>query len=367
MMTELPRLDPVELGCGSEDARLWKRVRTLESSLGYSNLAVEGFPNRQRAHGERNRQWQADDFYPSTQHRKRRLPGVGLSSRVQGSAPQRDLLNSRSIPALSLPPEELSTPPWTQPASQRATAMGHGNLPRLPGSPQEIGRNRALGRSQENSKTTTLGTEEMIEGRRLMKVGQAPHSGVKSPGERLLSPGRLSKAHRPVNCPVQAQPLAGPDCGHNREADSETAVSTRPCDVLEAADGVLGVALDAQAAREMPSNRDTMPQTAEPEEPLRSVVRTLPPGKKLRTSRTGRCRSLVSPNNKVFSSTVVKQGLQNGDDEKRPKVLIVGSGTFNPIHKVHIRRFHLARNFLQVQKGVSETYSWSLYCRNIQY
>lgn len=207
--------------------------------------------------------------------------------------------------------------------------------------------------------TTTIGTEEMIDGRRLTEVGQSPHIAVNCPRQKL-TPERLSKTHRPVGSPVEAQPLARADFGHVREADTERAVSTRPCDMMDAAEGVLGVALVAQPARKVLSNRDNMlPQTDESHEPNGFVVRTLPSGKKLRTSRAGRCRSLISPNNKVFSSTVVarvKLGFQNGDDEKRPKVLIVGSGTFNPIHKVHIRRFHLARNFLQVQKGVSKMY-----------
>lgn len=360
-MTELPRLNPVELRCGSEDARLWKRVRTLESSLGYSNLAVEGFTDGQSPHGGRNRQWQANAFDPCTQNRKRRLPNASPSSRAQDSSPQRDLLNSRSIPALSWSPEESSAPPWTQPASQRA-AKGHGSLPQLPGSPEETESNRALERSHENSMANTLGAEEIIECRRPVKGSQSPQIGV-----ARFSLERLSKAHRSAGSPVQAQPLTASDYRQGHEASSARAVSSRPCDVRDATEGALGCALVEQAARKLPSNRDILPQTDEAQEPRRFVVRTLPSGKKLRTGRAGSCRSLVSPNNKVFSSTVVarvKLGLQNGDDEKRPKVLIVGSGTFNPIHKVHIRRFHLARNFLQVQKGVSGIESCSVYSHN---
>ncbi|CAN0516028.1 unnamed protein product, partial [Ectocarpus sp. 8 AP-2014] len=87
----------------------------------------------------------------------------------------------------------------------------------------------------------------------------------------------------------------------------------------------------------------------------RLVVKSLPSGKKLRTVRAGRCRSLVSPNNPFTSNAVVarvKQGFKNGEDETRSKVLIVGSGTFNPVHKIHIRRFYLARNYLEMQKGM---------------
>ncbi|CAM9855223.1 unnamed protein product [Pylaiella littoralis] len=348
-MTELPHLNPVELECGTEDARLWKRVRTLESSLGYSNLAIEGFLSRQSLQRERSRHWQANSFDPCTRYRKRRIPTAGPST-AHGSSPPIDLLNNKSTPALSLPPEEPSAPPWKQLASQ-CTATGHRSLPRLPGSPKETESNRALERSRENSTTAKLGPEKNMDGQRLMTIRQSQHIGVDSPRNRTL-PERLSKAHRHMSYLVQDQPLVGPDGVHGREADSEWDVSTRAYDVSDAVEGVAGVALIAQEAGEVPSDSQTDEQ---PQEPRSFNVRTLPSARKLRTARTGRCRSLVSPNNKVFSSTVVAQvklGLQDGDGGKRPKVLIVGSGTFNPIHKVHIRRFHLARNFLQVQKGM---------------
>lgn len=349
-MTELPHCNPVE---PSPD-RLWKRVRHIESNLGYSNLAFEGFPSRhnKNAHGARNRQWQADIFDAPSHHRKRRMPRVGVSSRVQGSAPQRDLLNSRSVPALSLPSEEHSTPPWTQPISQHD--VGRGSLPRLPEPPQQPETNRALEAAQDNSTTGNLDATEAVGDRRHSEARQSSLSTHKGPAV-ASSPGLQSNPN-PVDFPVQMQALAERGCADDHEVGSGGRVRTSAREVEEVEEGAVGAA----NASDAPSDLDITPKVVEGQQQRSFVVRTLPSGQKLRAVRAGRCRSLVSPNNKVFSSTVVarvKQGLQNGDDEKRPKVLIVGSGTFNPIHKIHIRRFYLARNFLQVQKGVSGVYS----------
>lgn len=74
-----------------------------------------------------------------------------------------------------------------------------------------------------------------------------------------------------------------------------------------------------------------------------------------------RHRPLLSPTNPLRTSIGVislvnhAQGCENEKDRLRPvpKVMIVGSGTFNPVHKLHIRRFNLARDFLEDHKGVS--------------
>lgn len=344
-MTDLPHFNPVE---PSPD-RLWKRVRHLESNLGYSNLAFEGFPSRHNnVHRARNRQWQADIFDPPSHNRKRRMPRVGASSRVQGSAPQRELLNSRSVPALSLPSDEHSTPPWTQPISQHD--VGRGSLPQLPGPPQESEKNRALEGAQGNCMAVNLGVAETVGGRRHVEARESSLSSDKGP-QGGSSPGRPSNESR-VGFPGQTKASPERDRADNREVDLVGGVRIPPCEVAE---GAIGDGFDAIAGDAL-SDLDITPKAVQSQEQQSFVIRTLPSGKKLRAVRAGRCRSLVSPNKKVFSSTVVarvKQGLRNGDDENRPKVLIVGSGTFNPIHKIHIRRFYLARNFLQVQKGVS--------------
>ncbi|CAM9123895.1 unnamed protein product, partial [Choristocarpus tenellus] len=48
----------------------------------------------------------------------------------------------------------------------------------------------------------------------------------------------------------------------------------------------------------------------------------------------------------------LKQGLDRSNAEVRPKALLVGSGTFNPVHKLHLRRFYLARHFLEEHVGM---------------
>lgn len=82
--------------------------------------------------------------------------------------------------------------------------------------------------------------------------------------------------------------------------------------------------------------------------------------------RPGCCRPLLSPTNPLRTSTGVislmkMNNAQGSKYEKNrlhrlhsvPKVMIVGSGTFNPVHMLHIRRFNLARDFLEGHKGVS--------------
>lgn len=365
-MAELPQFNPTE----PSPNRLWKRVRHIESNLGYSNLAFEGFPSRghnnkrSNEHGARDHRWQADIFDPPNHHRKRRIPRGGVSSRDRGSAPQRDLLNSRSVPALSLPTEDHSTPPWTQPVSQRD--VGRGSLPRLPEPPQETESSRDLGGAQENNTNGNLAAAETVGDRGHAKARQSSIGSDNGVGGGL-SPGRRSRVTR-VNFPARTQRLIERDCVDERVGDSVGGVRTPPCEVVE---GDVGAAFDAAfdaKASDSLTDLDMTPKAVEGEQQESFVLRTLPSGKKLRAIRAGRCRSLVSPNNKVFSKTVVarvKQGLQNGHDEKRPKVLIVGSGTFNPIHKIHIRRFCLARNFLQVQKGVSGEYPYLLLFSNV--
>lgn len=85
------------------------------------------------------------------------------------------------------------------------------------------------------------------------------------------------------------------------------------------------------------------------------VVDVPAPRHKPRVMHSGSSRSLLSPINPLSSSAVVervKKGLHTGGGT-RPKVLLVGSGTFNPVHKLHIRRFFLARKFLEGDMGVS--------------
>lgn len=346
-MTGPRPMKAVEDGRRNEDERLWKRVRTLESSLGYSNLAFEGCPNGLPAEGATNPLLQAEHFEPLRQHRKRRLPIVGLPSRVLGSALQAEFVNSRSVPALSPPPEEQSLLPWTQPANSSRTAMMHQNLPRLPGLSHEAESSLDPEASGGIDEIATLGgrmlpepcedpaySREECEGGQLLK-GQ-------DPGE-VLSPRHLRDLRRSERCiSGQVLTLPGPESSDAGRVDSNAGACALRCAGLPAADA---------ASTNFGAVSETMGN-----ESRRLVAKSIPSRQKLRTVRAGRCRSLVSPNNPFTSNKVVarvKQGLKNGTDEKRPKVLIVGSGTFNPVHKIHIRRFYLARKFLETHKGVS--------------
>ena len=337
-MTELPQFQPVE----PSQNRLWKRVRTLESNLGYSNLAFES----DNDHRPKN-SWQTDVFEPSSRRRKRRLPRVGVSPKAQCATPPRQVQNSRSIPTLSsLPSEERPAPPWTQSVSQLACLGRGANLPHLSRPPHEVESSHSLEWPQETSMTSKLGAEETADRQQSVRDGRKDLHDT-------LSPGRPSRAHG-MPSPVQSPPVVGSDRTSDDKVVCDAVFRTPTCEASQEEEGALGLSIDAQG-RDESRDLEITPQV-EPQGQHNFVVRALPPGKKLRAVRAGRFRSLVSPNNKVFSSTVVarvQQGLQNGDDEERPKVLIVGSGTFNPIHKIHIRRFYLARNFLQVHKGVS--------------
>ncbi|CAB1117580.1 unnamed protein product [Ectocarpus sp. CCAP 1310/34] len=350
----------MEVNRENDEERRWKRVRTLESSLGYSNLAFQGDRRKysQDVHGAVNPKLPIDGFESANHHRKRRLPSVGRSPGVQGSTPPREFGVSRSVPAL-LPSEEQSMPSWGQPAA----ILGYGNLPQLPGTRQEEQSNRCLEGPQESSmvETTVSGVvrKPSMDSSLSWKeelLGQ-PSRGFLQHAERtVLSPERSSKSHRSrVFSRLQPSVPSGPECGDNRDVDSNGDVGMTPCDMLGAAEGTSRKSFGA-LSKDLPTNRDILPYDFENRDSRRLVVKSLPSGKKLRTVRAGRCRSLVSPNNPFTSNAVVarvRQGFKNGEDETRSKVLIVGSGTFNPVHKIHIRRFYLARNYLEMQKGAS--------------
>lgn len=350
----------MEGGRGNDDARRWKRVRTLESSLGYSNLAFQGDRSTfsQDVHGAVNPKVPTNGLESANHHRKRRLPSVGRSPSVHGSTPPREFGVSRSVPAL-LPSEEQSAPSWEQPAA----IWGRASLPRLPGTRQEAQSNRSLKGPQESSMVETTGCDvarkpsmDSSLSWREELIGQPSHGFLQHAERTVLSPERSSKSHRSrFVSPLQASVPNGPECGDNRGVDSNGDVGTAPCAVLEAAEGTSSKSFGALST-DLPRNRDILPDNFESRDSRRLVVKSLPSGKKLRTVRAGRCRSLVSPNNPFTSNAVVarvKQGFKNGEDETRSKVLIVGSGTFNPVHKIHIRRFYLARNYLEMHKGAS--------------
>ncbi|CAM9568739.1 unnamed protein product, partial [Scytosiphon promiscuus] len=311
-----------------EDARLRKRVRTLESRLGYSNLAFEGLQNNRLEEEANNPLWQNEHFEPPGDHRKRRL------SRVPGSALQIEVANSRSVPALSPRPAGQSPLMWTQPVNHRDVEARR-SLPRLAGPSQKAEISRDFEMPGEKIEIATLGgcmlPEPCDERGQLLEI-QDPKA--------VLSPRHLRNSRRSESCfPGQALTLNGPE---HSDADR--------VNFNQGANQVRCKGLQEEAASPVPFGAVSEKVGNESRKLVGKRLQ-----KRLRTVRAGRCRSLVSPNNPFTSNMVVarvKQGLNDGIDENRPKVLIVGSGTFNPVHKIHIRRFYLARKFLETHKGM---------------
>lgn len=421
-----PRLNPARDRRESEDARLWKRVRTLETNLGYSNLTLDNLRFRPE-HGATHIVSYTDDYgshHGHGQHRKGRVPGPGLPAKLsQGPAQNRVFEeNKKGVP--SLPPlsygEKLT--PFTQPQqpfAQRTVAL-HGNRPldRLP-VPSNEGNGReniqagpagsmtasvmvARGSSDsfcgdggflpscpDASQRSPSGATAIDTG---PEVDQSSHRSVQNKKVASFVSGVSSSSPISVTSATTtnttssttfarveaATELAKADDREERNFDfNEAGVSTRRTEFFTAAaadsttscyscdnlsvgqqqyfhhdverravnnEVEVGVAEKSRGNSKLQKLRVRVPVVA-------------PPGQKLRSIRTGYCRSLVSPNNPLTSNTVVarvKKGLQSGC-EKRPKVLLVGSGTFNPVHKLHIRRFYLARNFLETRKGVSQS------------
>lgn len=421
-----PHLNRAREGREGEDARLWKRVRTLETNLGYSNLALDDLPSRPEL-GARQSLWRGDDcesHHGHSQHRKRRVPGSGLPAKSfppRASTQKRvfEEENKKGAPSLSpLPFGEKSTP-FAQPPHPFAqqTVASHRNrlLDRLPApSKQGDGRENikaepagsmaaavvvargSLARfggdggillpcpnaSQRSpSRATTKGAEPEVD-------QSSPHSRHHSmlayfapAGVSNDNPSSVRSASDTLSSTSAARVEAATSANADDRQDfnvnfNNVDVSTLREEFFTASAVDSGTnccySYDNSSVGQQDFYHDVEGRETVNNEvvvgvdgkargsnkPRRLRVRVpavVLPGQKLRTIRAGYGRSLVSPNNPLTSNTVVarvKQGLQSGC-EKRPKVLLVGSGTFNPVHKLHIRRFYLARNFLEARKGVS--------------
>lgn len=284
---------------------------------------------------------------------------------------QKDLANSASTPALSLQSEEQQSTPWTQPVSQRT--MARGKLPRLHGPPEEVGWASNLGEPSFKR----IAPRSLAGVRGINSASPCPDSPQRlSPSAEMTDRQRLevgeptsragelgpipSGLRRSKDVPaISSLQLSSVSGGTRRKASSDADVASTPLTgVFTETDGnSRGGAFGVQEPDNYtPRERDKEAATeiAVGQEQQNFVLKTTPSRQKLRVARSGSYRSLVSPKNPLISNTVVarvKEVLQNGE-EKRPKVLMVGSGTFNPVHKLHIRRFYLARNFLEVHKGV---------------
>lgn len=392
-MTVLPRLNPARGSADDEDARRWERVRILETGLGYSNLALEVAPNKQTFE-DGHSCWHTNEDEFRGHLRNKRFSGIDTAPRFQGLAPQQDFVNGGSVPALTKPSKgQLASAPWTQPVSGRAVARG--NLPPVPVPPKETTTNWAP--AEPLNTGVSAGSLDKLCGDRhpspCSKAMQyASHVEEMTVRERLNGCQSLHgvsmknsadisvpNARRSSGSPTgQAKASAGSDpatrqanCvgdpsleGATSRANSAGDASAWPSEVFAAADNRSSVAPhhfgrgDEQTGKVAAKNA-----AATGSDVQRVIIVASSSRQKLRTVRSGSCRSLLSPKNPLTSNTVVarvKQGMQNGG-EKRPKALLVGSGTFNPVHKLHIRKFYLARNFLEAHKGVSSVHQLFYY------
>lgn len=337
----------------SDGARLWKRVRRLETDLGYSNLACEILPNRQTTPGTGRPHWLADEndaHVPvSGGHRKRRLPCVGSSTRFQSSPRSRDIEYDRITPTLARPRGGKSVP-CVGPGTQRANIV-RGVLPRVSAPQKDSDRYRILPEQPPDDSITMGCSAKLCDGvwpaasagtvRRTLAAEQSHHTARDEVDKQPAEPADLSSSFAPN--------MSSSACNH--EASSGEGIGMR---VGEDAFGTDGKSTARFSAHGNGQRGTTGAATTVGVARRVLVLGALPSRPKMRTVRSGTCGSLVSPTNPLTSNTVVarvRQGLQN-EREKRRKVLLVGSGTFNPVHNLHIRSFYLARNFLESQKGV---------------
>lgn len=373
MATSLPQIRHQATSADGEaeqgsTTRQWKRVKRLENDLGFSNLVRDLLPkNHTRGYG----QVLSGHSYDSPRHRrKRRLSAVRSLATIQGATPIRS-------------PEEQSIP-WTQPIGQKCT-LGRGNLPHTgtvqhdpccdverpsPATVGEVGAPRVVSaqhfRSDERSDgiaihpsfpavqqwtTTQYGSgafgiefhshSELPDDGENCALADCKYQRMEAPSARQVGGGRrqsqektgLAEAYR--------------DTAASCEKSLDDLVVDEPplCRVLRSTGkDQLNGECGSHGSSESTNNS-----------PVVVVGASSKP--KLRVVRAGSSRSLLlSPKNPLSSNAVVarvKEGLRKGG-ELRPKVLLVGSGTFNPVHKLHIRRFHLARAFLEADLGVRE-------------
>lgn len=375
MATSLPKIRHQANSADDEaeqesTTRQWKRVKRLENDLGFSNLVRDLLPkNHTRGCGQVLSPGLSHDS--SRHRRKRRLSAIRSLASIEDSTPLRS-------------PGEQSIP-WTQPIGQKCT-LGRGNLSHAgtvahdPCSDVERPSQATVG---EVGVTRVVSAQHFRIDRRA--DGMAAHPSF--PAVQKWTTPNYGSAAFGVECPSHTTDL--PDDGENctsadceyqrveapsarqvgdggRQSQEKTGLAdpyrdtTGSCE--EAPDEpvvdepLLCRVLRSTGKGQLDGECDT-PGSSESTNKSPVVVVGASSKPKLRVVRAGTSRSLLlSPKNPLSSSVIVakvKEGLRKGG-ELRPKVLLVGSGTFNPVHKLHIRRFHLARAFLEADLGVRE-------------
>lgn len=378
-MTLLPRLGQARGTNDEMTTRQWKRVKRLENNLGFSNLVSELLPSGRNLERERHTLYCTDGEQTYSQRRKRRLSALGTLNRIRGSTPQ-------PIAAIPSPTNEEQSLRWTQPVGQQHSIL-RGNLPRMgrplcePASrvePIELSSNRAV--------DAHLSAQQLGDSRG--KSSQEPTTGSTRPGDFAC----LQASGEWTPCQTFEIPLSFPRQKHESINTSAVGISLdakftiqvdaplkrHSCDegqsqTLGAGGGGGGVppsCRDVQTKQRLIGRNSNLEQVGCIEGDKSDITSTKEGTRgsarprvivvqrasrlKLCTMWSGSSRSLT-PKNSLYSSTPVAQvneDLQRGG-EQRPKALLVSSGTFNPVHKLHIRRFHLAKDFLEAELGVS--------------
>lgn len=371
-----------------EYSRQWKRVRRLENDLGYSNFICELLPQRQKA--EEKLDFLQDKNTFSGQGRKRRFCGKCSLSDILLN-PRDDVKCSASNKGRGRELEEQHVP-WTQPATQRA--MLHGNIAQareIPGyrlktpAPDTLSGNFGAidisvdrVRDRENAEATRLQRHNWRPDSR-RKTEYDPQDdtprpiGARCDKDNVSRSSSFCKSWKEQSGTIRFDTLLSEDSPHGCSLDLHPGPGPRSSEhTMIDLGGIVAIdsttescVLDDCALEEHKGARGGDQVASKVSKHKLIVVQAFPPRPHNRLMRTGTSRSLLSPKNPLSSNTVVakvKQGLQSGE-EKRPKVLLVGSGTFNPIHKLHIRRFFLARRYLEAERGVSVGFPMNLLIR----
>lgn len=356
MVTSLPQLRQARLAGEEqrETTRQWKRLKRLENDLGFTNLVRT--PGREQALPHDGDHDHHD--HATSRHRKRRLSAVRTLATIEGLIPSR-LPEKQSIP-------------WTQPVGQRRNvspaSTAENDLRHSSEPPQLAGRAVATHVSDQRFKfkdrTDGIDLGSMCPtSQEEWTTGQSAHGMLSSRGNENQKP----TDHGGRDCSLG-------DDGNFLRSEGSFGRQARRDGKSQEWKGLSKTCRDAPESLE--EARDELKALDKPgvlrnigDQPSRGNYNSGPAGvtnppaivvrassrPKLSAVRSALSRSLVSPKNPLTSSTVVarvKEGLQNGG-EQRPKVLLVGSGIFNPVHKLHIRRFYLAREFLEADMGVS--------------
>lgn len=336
-----------------------KRVRVLEDSLGYSNF-VNSLLSENNPQARNSELLHEGDVYPS-QSRKRKLSGLGMPQRFPYSTVQLDppQMGSKNIVKLSeerLAPPTRSIGPQTSPRGIEIPSES----PKLRGTPDVFlgefvssrllpidAKSSACSESHEGQVQDCHQPPGLLHGEGGKGMISNATSACNSLGNRSI-PEAEQISSEGISEPASLQDYALP-VESSRQGGKHYLVDGSMRGVNESGSTYRPTKACVEKKEQTTQNVDDATK------PRVIVVGALPSRHQLYSIRTSSSVSLLSPKNPLSSHALVarmKQSLQSGG-EKHPKALLLGSGTYNPIHKQHMRRFFLAKTFLEAEKGVS--------------